>query len=143
MLHNDRENPFYEQYDRLLDLARQYDFALSLGDGLRPGSIADASDRAQFQELILLGELVKRAREADVQVFIEGPGHVPMDQIVANVQIEKTLCQGRALLCAGPLVTDIGAGYDHITGGHRRRDCRSGRRRFPVLRHSLGAPLPA
>ena len=116
MLHNERENPFYEYFDRLLDLARQYDFALSLGDGLRPGSIADASDRAQFQELILLGELVKRAREADVQVFIEGPGHVPMDQIVANVQIEKTLCQGAPFYVLGPLVTDIGAGYDHITG---------------------------
>jgi len=116
MLHNERENPFYEQFDRLLDLAREYEFALSLGDGLRPGSIADASDRAQFQELILLGELVKRAREADVQVFIEGPGHVPMDQIVANVQIEKTLCQGAPFYVLGPLVTDIGAGYDHITG---------------------------
>ncbi len=116
MLHNERENPFYEQFDRLLELAQQYDFALSLGDGLRPGSIADASDRAQFQELIILGELVQRAREADVQVFIEGPGHVPMDQIVANVQLEKTLCQGAPFYVLGPLVTDIGAGYDHITG---------------------------
>jgi len=116
MLHNDRENPFYENYDRLLDLAREYDFALSLGDGLRPGSLADASDRAQFQELIILGELVQRAREADVQVFIEGPGHIPMDQIVANVQMEKTLCQGAPFYVLGPLVTDIGAGYDHITG---------------------------
>ncbi len=116
MLHNEKENPFYEQFDRLLDLAREFDFSLSLGDGLRPGSIADASDRAQFQELILLGELVKRCREADVQVFIEGPGHVPMDQIVANVQIEKTVCQGAPFYVLGPLVTDIGAGYDHITG---------------------------
>jgi phosphomethylpyrimidine synthase len=116
MLHNEQENPFYAQFDRLLDLARQYDFALSLGDGLRPGSIADASDRAQFQELILLGELTKRAREAGVQVFIEGPGHVPMDQIVANIQMEKTLCQGAPFYVLGPLVTDIGAGYDHITG---------------------------
>jgi len=116
MLHNERENPFYEQFDRLLELAREYDFALSLGDGLRPGSVADASDRAQFQELILLGELTKRAREAGVQVFIEGPGHVPMDQIVANIQMEKTLCQGAPFYVLGPLVTDIGAGYDHITG---------------------------
>ncbi len=116
MLHNDLENPFYEQYDRLLELARQYEFALSLGDGLRPGSIADASDRAQFQELIILGELVQRARHANVQVFIEGPGHVPMDQVVANVQLEKTLCQGAPFYVLGPLVTDIGAGYDHITG---------------------------
>jgi phosphomethylpyrimidine synthase len=116
MLHNDRENPFYEYYDRLLDMARKYGFALSLGDGLRPGCLADASDRAQFQELIILGELVQRARAADVQVFIEGPGHVPMDQIVANVQMEKTLCQGAPFYVLGPLVTDIGAGYDHITG---------------------------
>ncbi len=116
ILHNDKENPFFEQYDRLLELAREYDFALSLGDGLRPGSIADASDRAQFQELIVLGELVQRARAADVQVFIEGPGHIPIDQIIANVQMEKTLCQGAPFYVLGPLVTDIGAGYDHITG---------------------------
>ncbi len=116
MLHNERENPFYAQYDRLLELARQYDFALSLGDGLRPGSVVDASDRAQFQELIILGELVQRAREAGVQVFIEGPGHIPMDQVVANVQMEKTLCQGAPFYVLGPLVTDVGAGWDHITG---------------------------
>jgi len=116
ILHNEQENPFFAQYDRLLDLARTYDFALSLGDGLRPGCIADASDRAQFQELILLGGLVQRAREAGVQVFVEGPGHVPMDQIVANVQMQKTLCQGAPFYVLGQLVTDIGAGYDHITG---------------------------
>ena len=116
ILHNQRENPFFEQYDRLLDMAREFGFALSLGDGLRPGSLSDASDRAQFQELIVLGELVQRARAADVQVFIEGPGHVPIDQIVANVQMEKTLCQGAPFYVLGPLVTDIGAGYDHITG---------------------------
>ena len=116
MLHNEKENPFYEYYDRLLDMARKYDFALSLGDGLRPGCTADASDRAQFQELIILGELVQRARAADVQVFVEGPGHVPIDQIVANVQMQKTLCQGAPFYVLGPLVTDIGAGYDHITG---------------------------
>jgi len=116
ILHNERENPFYEQFDRLLDLARRYEFALSLGDGLRPGCLADASDRAQFQELILLGELVQRAKEAAVQVFIEGPGHVPMDQIAANVQMQKTICQGAPFYVLGPLVTDIGAGYDHITG---------------------------
>ena len=116
ILHNERENPFYEYFDRLLELARTYGFALSLGDGLRPGSIVDASDRAQFQELIILGELVQRARAADVQVFVEGPGHVPMDQIVANVQMQKTLCQGAPFYVLGPLVTDIGAGYDHITG---------------------------
>ena len=116
ILHNERENPFYEYYDRLLDMARKYDFALSLGDGFRPGCTADASDRAQFQELLILGELVQRARAADVQVFVEGPGHVPINQIVANVQMQKTLCQGAPFYVLGPLVTDIGAGYDHITG---------------------------
>jgi len=116
ILHNGKENPLYEYYDRLLDLARKYDFALSLGDGLRPGSIADATDRGQVEELIIIGELVKRAREADTQVFVEGPGHLPLDQIVANVQLEKSLCQGAPFYVLGPLVTDVGAGYDHISG---------------------------
>lgn len=114
MLHNDKENPLYQYYERLLDLAHKYDFALSLGDGLRPGCLADASDRAQIEELIIQGELVKRAREADVQVFVEGPGHIPLDQIVANVQMEKSLCRGAPFYVLGPLVTDVGAGYDHI-----------------------------
>jgi len=116
MLHNEKENPLYQYYDRLLDLAQKYDFALSLGDGLRPGCIADATDRAQVEELIIIGELVKRAREADVQVMVEGPGHLPLDQIVSNVQLEKSLCHGAPFYVLGPLVTDIGAGYDHITG---------------------------
>ncbi len=116
MLHNEKENPLYQYYDRLLDLAQKCDFALSLGDGLRPGCIADATDRAQVEELIIIGELVKRAREADVQVMVEGPGHVPLDQIVSNVQLEKSLCHGAPFYVLGPLVTDIGAGYDHITG---------------------------
>ncbi len=116
MLHNEKENPLYQYYDRLLDLACKYDFALSLGDGLRPGSIADATDRAQIEELIIQGELVKRAKEAGVQVFVEGPGHLPLDQIVSNVQLEKSLCHGAPFYVLGPLVTDIGAGYDHITG---------------------------
>ena len=116
MLHNEKENPLYQYYDRLLDLAQKYDFALSLGDGLRPGCIADATDRAQVEELIIIGELVKRAREADVQVMVEGPGHVPLDQVVSNVQLEKSLCHGAPFYVLGPLVTDIGAGYDHITG---------------------------
>jgi len=116
MLHNEEENPLYQYYDRLLDLAHKYDFALSLGDSLRPGSIADATDRAQIEELIIQGELVKRAREAEVQVFVEGPGHLPLDQVVSNVQLEKSLCQGAPFYVLGPLVTDIGAGYDHITG---------------------------
>ena len=115
MLHNERENPLYEQYDRLLELAREWDVTLSLGDGMRPGSISDATDRAQVEELLTLGELVQRAREAGVQVMVEGPGHVPLNQIIANVQLEKSLCKGAPFYVLGPLVTDIGAGYDHIT----------------------------
>jgi phosphomethylpyrimidine synthase len=114
MLHNDKENPLYEYYDRLLELAYKYDFALSLGDALRPGCLADASDRAQIEELIIQGELVKRAREANVQVFVEGPGHMPLDQVASNVQLEKSLCHEAPFYVLGPLVTDIGAGYDHI-----------------------------
>jgi phosphomethylpyrimidine synthase len=116
MLHNERENPLYEYYERLLGVALQYDFALSLGDGLRPGCLADATDRAQVQELITLGELVERSREAGVQAMVEGPGHVPLNQIATNVQLEKSLCRGAPFYVLGPLVTDIGAGYDHITG---------------------------
>jgi phosphomethylpyrimidine synthase len=116
MLHNDKENPLYQYYDRLLDLALEYDFALSLGDGLRPGCLADATDRAQIQELIILGELVERAREAGVQAMVEGPGHLPLNQIATNVQLEKSLCRGAPFYVLGPLVTDVGAGYDHITG---------------------------
>jgi phosphomethylpyrimidine synthase len=115
MVHNDKENPLYQYYDRLLDLALEYDFALSLGDGLRPGCLADATDRAQVQELIILGELVERARQAGVQAMVEGPGHLPLNQIAANVQLEKSLCRGAPFYVLGPLVTDIGAGYDHIT----------------------------
>ena len=115
MLHNGKENPLYQYYDRLLDLASEYDFALSLGDGLRPGCLADATDRAQVQELIILGELVERARQAGVQAMVEGPGHLPLDQIITNVQLEKSLCRGAPFYVLGPLVTDIGAGYDHIT----------------------------
>ena len=115
MLHNERENPLYEQYDRLLEIAKQWDVTLSLGDGMRPGSTADATDRAQVEELLTLGELVQRAREAGVQSMVEGPGHVPLNQVVANVQLEKSLCKGAPFYVLGPLVTDIGAGYDHIT----------------------------
>jgi phosphomethylpyrimidine synthase len=115
MLYNDRENPLYEYFDRLLDIARKFDVTLSLGDGMRPGSIADATDRAQVEELITLGELVERAREAGVQTMVEGPGHLPLDQIVTNVQLEKSLCHGAPFYVLGPLVTDIAAGYDHIT----------------------------
>ncbi len=115
MIHNNRENPLYEQYDRLLAIAREYDVTLSLGDGLRPGCIADASDRAQIQELLILGELVDKARDAGVQVMVEGPGHVPFDQIAANMRIEKEICKGAPFYVLGPLVTDVAPGYDHIT----------------------------
>lgn len=116
ILHNNRENPLYAQYDYLLEMAKEYDFTLSLGDGLRPGCIADATDRPQVQELIVLGELVDRARAADVQSMVEGPGHIPFNQIQANVQIEKTICKGAPFYVLGPLVTDIAPGYDHIVG---------------------------
>ena len=101
--------------DRLLDVLARWDVAVSLGDGFRPGTLKDASDRAQIEELIILGELVKRARAKNVGVFVEGPGHVPLHQIVANVQIQKTLCEGAPFYVLGPLVTDISPGYDHIT----------------------------
>lgn len=109
------ENPFFEHYDRLLELCREYDVTLSLGDGLRPGSLHDATDAAQIQELIVLGELTKRAWTADVQVMIEGPGHVPLNEIVSNMQIEKKLCHGAPFYVLGPIVTDVAPGYDHIT----------------------------
>jgi len=115
MLHNGQENPLYEYYDRLLDLAHRFDVTLSLGDGMRPGSLADATDRAQVEELIILGELVEQAWEAGVQVMVEGPGHLPLDQIATNVQLEKSLCRGAPFYVLGPLVTDVAAGYDHIT----------------------------
>lgn len=114
MIHNGKENPLYENYDRILKIARKYDITLSLGDGMRPGSIADATDRAQIQELILLGELAKEARSKDVQVMIEGPGHIPLNEVETNVLLEKKLCQGAPFYVLGPLVTDIAPGYDHI-----------------------------
>lgn len=114
MLHHDKENPLYEYYDRLLEIARKYDITLSLGDGLRPGCLADATDRAQIHELMTLGHLTKIAWEHDVQVMIEGPGHVPLDQIEANVLIQKKLCHNAPFYVLGPLVTDIAAGYDHV-----------------------------
>ncbi len=115
MLTNERENPLYERYDDILAIAREHDVTLSLGDGLRPGCLADATDRAQIQELIVLGELVRRARNAGVQVMVEGPGHVPLDQIAANIQLEKRLCEDAPFYVLGPIVTDVAPGYDHIT----------------------------
>ena len=115
MERNERENPFYEHFDRLLDLCRHYDVTLSLGDGLRPGCLHDATDAAQIQELIVLGELTKHCWQADVQVMIEGPGHVPLNEVVANMQLEKKLCHGAPFYVLGPIVTDVAPGYDHIT----------------------------
>lgn len=114
MLHHDKENPLYARFDRLLELARKYDFTLSLGDGLRPGSVLDATDRPQIEELLTLSELVKQAREAGVQAMVEGPGHVPLDQVVMNMKLQKRLCQEAPFYVLGPLVTDIAPGYDHI-----------------------------
>lgn len=115
MIHNDQENPLYEYFDRLLEIAYKYDLTLSLGDGMRPGCLADATDRSQIHELLVLGELVDRAREANVQTMVEGPGHVPFNQIDMNIKLEKELCKGAPFYVLGPLVTDIAPGYDHIT----------------------------
>ncbi len=114
MIYNDKENPLYEHYDRLLEIAKKHDVTLSLGDGLRPGCLSDATDRPQVEEMIVLGELTERAWAEGVQVMIEGPGHVPLDQIEANVLLEKRLCKGAPFYVLGPLVTDISPGYDHI-----------------------------
>jgi len=116
MTHTGKENPLFQRFDYLLEIAKEHDITLSLGDGLRPGCIADATDSAQIAELIELGKLVKRARGAGVQSMVEGPGHVPMDQIEANVRLEKTICDGAPFYVLGPLVTDVAPGYDHITG---------------------------
>jgi phosphomethylpyrimidine synthase len=115
MVHHKRENPLYEAFDEILEICRAHDVSLSLGDGLRPGSIADASDAAQFAELGTLGELTLRAWERDVQVMIEGPGHVPMDQLEMNVRRQQEVCHEAPFYTLGPLVTDIAPGYDHIT----------------------------
>jgi phosphomethylpyrimidine synthase len=114
MVYNDRENPLYEHYDRLLEIAKKYDLTLSLGDGLRPGCLEDATDRSQIEELLTIGELRDRALESGVQVIIEGPGHVPLNQIGLNVKIQKEICKGAPFYVLGPLVTDIAMGYDHI-----------------------------
>ncbi|MDP3034898.1 MAG: phosphomethylpyrimidine synthase [Methanobacteriaceae archaeon] len=113
--HNGQENPLYENYEYLLEIAYEYDVTLSLGDGLRPGCLSDATDIPQIQELITLGDLVQKARDADVQCMVEGPGHVPLDQIAANMKIQKTICKGAPFYVLGPIVTDMAPGYDHIT----------------------------
>ncbi len=115
MEENNAENPFYEHFERLLDLCEKYDVTLSLGDGLRPGCLKDSTDAPQIQELIMLGELTKQAWKRKVQVMIEGPGHVPLNEIISNMQLQKKLCHGAPFYVLGPLVTDIAPGYDHIT----------------------------
>jgi len=117
IIFNDRENPLYSEFDRLLDIARRYDLTLSLGDGFRPGAVADATDEAQLAELDTLGELVARCREAGVQAMVEGPGHVPLSQVEHNVRLAKKTCAGAPFYVLGPLVTDVAPGYDHIVAG--------------------------
>ena len=115
MIHNGQENPFYSNFDKILEIAKNYDVTLSLGDGLRPGCLKDATDEAQISELKILGDLTKRARDYGVQVMIEGPGHIPVNQIKENIRLEKEICDGAPFYVLGPLVTDIAPGYDHIT----------------------------
>jgi len=115
MLHNNKENPFYEHFDKILEIANKYDVTMSLGDGLRPGCLSDGSDWGQVEELLTLGELVKRCKDANVQVMVEGPGHLPIDQIEMNIKIQKSLCEEAPFYVLGPIVTDIAPGYDHIT----------------------------
>ncbi|MGA2774783.1 MAG: phosphomethylpyrimidine synthase ThiC [Candidatus Omnitrophota bacterium] len=112
---NGKENPFYQYFDKILDICYKYDVTISLGDGLRPGSVLDATDKPQITELRILGELAQEARRRNVQVMIEGPGHVPLDQIEKNIALQKKICQGAPFYVLGPLVTDVAAGYDHIT----------------------------
>ncbi len=114
VLHNGEENPLYEEFDRLLEIARRYEVTLSLGDGLRPGCIEDATDAAQVAELVVLGGLVRRCREAGVQCMVEGPGHIPLHQVEANVRLAKGITGGAPFYVLGPLVTDVAAGYDHV-----------------------------
>ena len=116
MKKNKRENPLYEYFDEALAIAKKYRITLSLGDGMRPGSILDATDAVQISELIELGKLTERARQAGVQVIIEGPGHVPLQQIKKNIELEKKICKGAPFYVLGPLVTDVALGYDHISG---------------------------
>ena len=115
MIHHKKENPLFENFDEILDMAKKYDVTLSLGDGLRPGCIKDATDKAQISELKVIGDLTMRSWEKGVQVMVEGPGHIPLDQIEKNIRLEKEICHGAPFYVLGPLVTDIAPGYDHIT----------------------------
>jgi phosphomethylpyrimidine synthase len=117
IIYNERENPLYEEFDRLLEIAREFELTLSLGDGFRPGALADATDSAQVQELVTLGGLVSRCRDAGVQAMVEGPGHVPLGQVVENVRLAKEITRGAPFYVLGPLVTDVAPGYDHIVAG--------------------------
>ena len=117
ILHHDQENPLYKNFDQLLDIAKEYDVTLSLGDGMRSGALYDSNDRAKFQELLIIGELVEQAREKGVQAMVEGPGHMPLNDIQSNIQIMKTVAREAPYFVLGPLVTDIAPGYDHFVGG--------------------------
>ena len=138
-----RESFLYTNFDELCEILARYDVTFSLGDGLRPGSIADANDAAQFAELRTLGELTKIAKSHGVQVMIEGPGHVPMHKIVENVRLEEELCEEAPFYTLGPLATDIAPGLRPHHVGDRRGDDRPGRHRDAVLRHAQGAPRAA
>ena len=116
IIHNDEENPLYKNFDYLLEIAKEYDLTLSLGDGMRSGATADSNDRAKFQELLIIGELVERAREKGVQTMVEGPGHMPLNHIEANIRVMKTVTNDAPYFVLGPLVTDIAPGYDHVVG---------------------------
>jgi phosphomethylpyrimidine synthase len=145
MIVNKKENPLYEQYDRLIAIAKRYDMTLSLGDGLRPGSIADATDRAQVEELIILGELCQEAIKEGVQVMIEGPGHVPLNLIETNILLQKKLCNEAPFYVLGPIVTDIAPGYDHITsaiGGALAGYCGADFLCYVTPSEHLGLPTP-
>jgi phosphomethylpyrimidine synthase len=117
ILHNKQENPLYKNFDYLLEIAKKYDLTLSLGDGMRSGAVYDSNDRAKFQELLIIGELVERAREKGVQTMVEGPGHMPLNDIQSNIQVMKKVTKGAPYFVLGPLVTDIAPGYDHFVGG--------------------------
>ena len=134
------ENPFYEYYDQILDICEEYDVTISLGDACRPGCLADATDVCQIEELVRLGELTKRAWDHNVQVMVEGPGHVPLDQVAANMKVQQSICMGAPFYVLGPLVTDIAPGYDHITGAIGGAVAAMNGAAFPLLCDAGRAP---